>query len=79
MNKERAKLQEKMNLKMVLKGDQGPVMDDETFRLGTLQSSEVSFFLYFPNPVGCSEPPTDSAEQLFLLNLHKISDLGSRK
>ena len=45
-NKERAKLQEKINLKMMIRGDDGPVEEDqeqELFRLETINTKEVLY------------------------------------
>lgn len=41
-NKERKKLQDRLNLKMVLRGDEGPKLErDDMFRLQQIESSRV--------------------------------------
>jgi AdoMet-dependent rRNA methyltransferase SPB1 len=41
-NKERKKLQDRLNLKMVLRGDEGPKLErDDMFRLQQIESSKV--------------------------------------
>lgn len=42
VNKQRARLAEKMNLKMVLKGDGGPVMEsNDMFTLADIKNDQV--------------------------------------
>jgi AdoMet-dependent rRNA methyltransferase SPB1 len=46
-NKERAKLQEKLNLKMMIRGDDGPVEEDQEqslFNLGVINTKNVSSY-----------------------------------
>lgn len=47
LNKQRQKLAEKMNLKMVLKGDDGPILEsNDMFQLSDIKNAEVCFFNY---------------------------------
>jgi AdoMet-dependent rRNA methyltransferase SPB1 len=43
-NKERKKLQDRLNLKMVLRGDEGPKLEtDDMFQLKQIESSKVCY------------------------------------
>jgi AdoMet-dependent rRNA methyltransferase SPB1 len=47
-NKERKKLQDRLNLRMVLRGDEGPKLErDDMFQLKQIESSKVCYNLKY--------------------------------
>ncbi|CAG4989562.1 unnamed protein product [Parnassius apollo] len=65
LNKQRQKLAEKMNLKMVLKGDGGPIMEShDMFRLSDIKSSKELDHLVDQEPDIVTERSDDSDSEL---------------
>ncbi|CAB3242283.1 unnamed protein product [Arctia plantaginis] len=80
LNKQRQKLAEKMNLKMVLKGDDGPILEsNDMFKLSDIKNAEELARMVDQQPDILAEPSDDSDDELKVKRKYMKYDTESSK
>ncbi|XP_053623561.1 pre-rRNA 2'-O-ribose RNA methyltransferase FTSJ3 [Plodia interpunctella] len=80
LNKQRQKLAEKMNLKMVLKGDDGPILEShDMFKLSDIKNAEEMSHIVDQQPDIVADASDDSDDELKVKNRFVKYDVEASK